>query len=201
MLTSRSEYRLILRQDNADLRLTEIGREVGLVSDARWQRFLDKKESIEKEKQRFLTQKISPDEEVNSVLAKYGENIDRGVRLSDIIKRPNITYDVLKELDPETKRLNLSKEIAEQVEIEFKYEGYIKRQSQQVEQLSKMEKIKIPKNFDFQSLEHVSQETKDKLSKINPVTLAQAARIGGVKPADISVLAVMIETHRYKLKV
>lgn len=201
MLTSRSEYRLILRQDNADLRLTKIGREVGLISDARWQRFLDKKESIEKEKQRFLTQKISPDEEVNSVLAKYGENIDRGVRLSDIIKRPNITYDVLKELDPETKRLNLSKEIAEQVEIEFKYEGYIKRQSQQVEQLSKMEKIKIPKNFDFQSLEHVSQETKDKLSKINPVTLAQAARIGGVKPADISVLAVMIETHRYKLKV
>ena len=201
MLTSRSEYRLILRQDNADLRLTEIGREVGLISDARWQRFLDKKESIEKEKQRFLIQKISPDEEVNSVLAKYGENIDRGVRLSDIIKRPNITYDVLKELDPETKRLNLSKEIAEQVEIEFKYEGYIKRQSQQVEQLSKMEKIKIPKNFDFQSLEHVSQETKDKLSKINPVTLAQAARIGGVKPADISVLAVMIETHRYKLKV
>ena len=201
MLTSRSEYRLILRQDNADLRLIEIGREVGLISDARWQRFLDKKESIEKEKQRFLTQKISPDEEVNSVLAKYGENIDRGVRLSDIIKRPNITYDVLKELDPETKRLNLSKEIAEQVEIEFKYEGYIKRQSQQVEQLSKMEKIKIPKNFDFQSLEHVSQETKDKLSKINPVTLAQAARIGGVKPADISVLAVMIETHRYKLKV
>ena len=201
MLTSRSEYRLILRQDNADLRLTEIGREVGLISDARWQRFLDKKESIEKEKQRFLTQKISPDEEVNSVLAKYGENIDRGVRLSDIIKRPNITYDVLKELDPETKRLNLSKEIAEQVEIEFKYEGYIKRQSQQVEQLSKMEKIKIPKKFDFQSLEHVSQETKDKLSKINPVTLAQAARIGGVKPADISVLAVMIETHRYKLKV
>ncbi len=201
MLTSRSEYRLILRQDNADLRLTEIGRGVGLISDARWQRFLDKKESIEKEKQRFLTQKISPDEEVNSVLAKYGENIDRGVRLSDIIKRPNITYDVLKELDPETKRLNLSKEIAEQVEIEFKYEGYIKRQSQQVEQLSKMEKIKIPKNFDFQSLEHVSQETKDKLSKINPVTLAQAARIGGVKPADISVLAVMIETHRYKLKV
>ena len=201
MLTSRSEYRLILRQDNADLRLTEIGREVGLISDARWQRFLDKKESIEKEKQRFLTQKISPDEEVNSVLAKYGENIDRGVRLSEIIKRPNITYDVLKELDFETKRLNLSKEIAEQVEIEFKYEGYIKRQSLQVEQLSKMEKIKIPKNFDFQSLEHVSQETKDKLSKINPVTLAQAARIGGVKPADISVLAVMIETHRYKLKV
>ena len=201
MLTSRSEYRLILRQDNADLRLTHIGREVGLISDERWQRFLDKKESIEKEKQRFLTQKISPDEEVNSVLAKYGENIDRGVRLSEIIKRPNITYDVLKELDFETKRLNLSKEIAEQVEIEFKYEGYIKRQSLQVEQLSKMEKIKIPKNFDFQSLEHVSQETKDKLSKINPVTLAQAARIGGVKPADISVLAVMIETHRYKLKV
>lgn len=201
MLTSRSEYRLILRQDNADLRLTHIGRDVGLISDERWQRFLDKKDSIEKEKQRFLTQKISPDEEVNSVLAKYGENIDRGVRLSDIIKRPNITYDVLKELDFETKRLNLSKEIAEQVEIEFKYEGYIKRQSLQVEQLSKMEKIKIPKNFDFQSLEHVSQETKDKLSKINPVTLAQAARIGGVKPADISVLAVMIETHRYKLKV
>lgn len=200
MLTSRSEYRLILRQDNADLRLTPIGHEVGLISDERWHRFLDKKDCIEKEKQRFLMQKVSPSDKVNAVLAKYGENIDRGFRLSDIIKRPNITYDVLKEIDLETKELNLSKDIAEQVEIEFKYEGYIKRQSLQVEQLSKMEKIKIPKNFDFQSLEHVSQETKDKLSKINPVTLAQASRIGGVKPADISVLAVMIETHRYKLK-
>lgn len=200
MLTSRSEYRLILRQDNADLRLTPIGHEVGLISEERWKRFLLKKECIEKEKQRFLTQKVAPSEDVNAVLSEYGENIDRVFRLCELIKRPNITYDVIKKIDPQTKELNLSKDAAEQVAIEFEYEGYIKRQAQQVEQLSKMEKIKIPKSFDFQSLEHISQETKDKLAKINPVTLAQAARIGGVKPADISVLAVMIETKRYTLK-
>lgn len=200
MLTSRSEYRLILRQDNADLRLTPIGHEVGLISEKRWQSFVEKKETIEKEKKRFLTAKVAATSEVNEILAKYGESIDRTYRLAELIKRPNLNYQIIKEIDSETRGLDISKEAAEQVEIEFQYEGYIKRQAIQVEQLSKMEKIRIPKDFDFQALEHVSQETKDKLSKVNPVTLAQASRIGGVKPADISVLAVMIETGRYKIK-
>ncbi len=200
MLTSRSEYRLILRQDNADMRLTPLGHDVGLISESRWNRFLEKKQAIEAETQRFLNEKIPATDETNAVLAKYGEKIDKTYKLAELIKRPSLNYGVIKELNPEAKDLNLPEEVAEQVEIEFKYEGYIKRQAVQIEQLNRMEKVKIPKGFDFQSLQHISQETKDKLTKVQPVTLAQAGRIGGVKPADISVLAVIIETHKYKIK-
>ena len=200
MLTSRSEYRLLLRQDNADERLTKIGYDAGLIDEARYQRFLDKQKTIEEEIQRLSVEKISPSEEVNKVLAQYGENIDRGMKLSELMKRPNITYEVIKNVDEKTKELNLTRDIYEQVEVKIKYDGYIKRQLQQVSMSDKLEKIKIPENIDYASIQHISTETRDKLAKIRPVTLGQASRIGGVKPADISVLMIMIESHHVAKK-
>ncbi len=197
MLTSRSEYRLILRQDNADMRLTDVGHKVGLISDERYQSFLTKKEMIATEIERITYQKVSATPEVNEILAKYGENLERGQKLGDLLKRPNLGYEVLKEIHKETKDLDLPYDVCEQVEIEIKYSGYIKRQNDQIDKSFKMEKVKIPTDFDFQSLKHISQETKDKLIKIRPITLAQASRIGGVKPADISTLAVIIESKKY----
>ncbi|MDE6138122.1 MAG: hypothetical protein K2F57_01470, partial [Candidatus Gastranaerophilales bacterium] len=129
------------------------------------------------------------------ILAQYEEHIDRGMRASELLKRPNITYKILKELDDSTKALNISKEVFEQVEVIIKYDGYIKRQEEQVDQASKLEKFKIPENIDYNSIEHISTETKEKLAKIKPKTLAQAARIGGVKPADISILMVMLDRN------
>ena len=200
MLTSRSEYRLLLRQDNADERLTEIGYKAGLIREERYQRFLNKQKTIEDEIQRLLSEKISPSDKVNEVLAKYGENIDRGLKLAELLKRPNVSYEVLKEADEKTRKLDLSRDVYEQIEVKIKYEGYIKRQIQQVGMSDKLEKIKIPEDIDYKAIKHISTETKDKLAKIRPVTLGQASRIGGVKPADISVLMVMIETHQLKNK-
>ena len=196
MLTSRSEYRLLLRQDNADERLTKIGYEAGLISEERYQSFLKKQQTIEDEIQRMKETKISPSEQVNAVLAKYGENIDRGLKLAELIKRPNITYDVLIEADKSTRNLKLTRDVYEQVEVKIKYDGYIKRQIEQVNMSGKLEKIRIPDDIDYKSIQHISTETRDKLAKIRPTTLGQASRIGGVKPADISVLMVMIETHK-----
>lgn len=198
MLTSRSEYRLLLRQDNADTRLTPIGHKIGLIDDVQYKIFTDKQISIENEQQRLLNTKIPATEKINSILAKYGENIERGMKLGELLKRPNIDYKILKELDEETAMLNLSRDIYEQVEILIKYDGYLKRQEYQVEQGSKLEKYRIPDNIDYSKLEHISSETRDKLSKIRPKTLAQASRIGGVKPADISVLMVMLDKHAFK---
>lgn len=198
MLTSRSEYRLLLRQDNADERLTKIGYESGLIDEKRYQSFLNKQKTIDDEITRLMSEKISPSDEVNKILSEYDENIDRGLKLSELIKRPNINYDVLKRIDEKTKKLNLSRDVYEQVEVKIKYDGYIKRQIQQVNMSGKLEKIRIPDDIDYASIQHISTETKDKLAKIRPVTLGQAARIGGVKPADISVLMVMIESHKLK---
>ena len=192
MLTSRSEYRLLLRQDNADERLTPIGHKMGLISDERYNRFLEKQRKIEKETERLKSVKVPPSEEVNNILAQYNENIDKGMKLAELVKRPNIDYKVLKEIDKETAQLNLSPEIYEEAEIKIKYDGYIKRQNRQVETLDKLEKIKIPADLDYDRLDHISTETKEKLAKVRPATLAQASRIGGVKPADISVLMVML---------
>ena len=192
MLTSRSEYRLLLRQDNADERLTEIGHKVGLVDDVQYQRFRDKQETIKNEIERLSKVKVSATQEVNDILAKYEEHIDRGIRLSELLKRPNITYDVIKQLDYESEVMNLSEDVFEEVEVLVKYDGYLKRQTQQVEQASKLEKYRIPENIDYSEIQHISTETKEKLAKIRPKTLAQASRIGGVKPADISVLMVML---------
>lgn len=197
MLTSRSEYRLLLRQDNADARLTPIGKKYGLIDDAQYKVFTDKQKAIEMELSRIKDAKISATEEVNSILAKYGEHMDRGMKISELLKRPNIDYNVIKEIDSTTNDLNISYDVAEQVEILVKYDGYLKRQEFQVEQASKLDKFKIPEDIDYSSIDHISSETKDKLSKIRPKTLAQASRIGGVKPADISILMVMLERHQF----
>ncbi len=193
MLTSRSEYRLLLRQDNADARLTPLGYKVGLISEERWAMFNKKQETIAAESERLAVDKVSANEGVNAVLAKYSEHIDRGIKLADLIKRPNIDYSILKELDSKTAEFDLPRDIYEQVEIEYKYAGYLKRQEQQVDIGDKLEKIKIPEDIDYYKIKHISTETKDILAKIRPANLAQASRIGGVKPADISVLMVILK--------
>ncbi len=197
MLTSRSEYRLLLRQDNADARLTPIGHKIGLIDDTQFEIFNKKQENIQKELIRIAETKLPATEEVNTILAKYGEHIDRGIKLAELLKRPNVDYKVLQEVDTETRELNLSRDVYEQVEILTKYDGYIKRQEFQVNQADKLEKYKIPDNIDYMRIEHISSETKEKLNKIRPKTLAQASRIGGVKPADISVLMVLLDKHTF----
>lgn len=194
MLTSRSEYRLLLRQDNADARLTPIGHKIGLIDDVQFKVFTDKQEQIEAEMKRLSEDKISNDDKtrVNGILAKYGESIERGIKLADLLKRPNIDYKILQEIDEKTAELNLPKDVYEQVEILLKYDGYLKRQEFHVEQSGKLEKFRIPDDIDYSKINHISTETKEKLEKIRPKTLAQASRIGGVKPADISVLMVML---------
>ncbi|MDD3435631.1 MAG: tRNA uridine-5-carboxymethylaminomethyl(34) synthesis enzyme MnmG [Candidatus Gastranaerophilales bacterium] len=194
MLTSRSEYRLLLRQDNADIRLTSIGHKIGLIDDTQFEIFTDKQKAIETELKRLGKEKIANDDRgrVNKILEKYNENIERGMKLSELLKRPGIDYKILKEIDTKTCELNLNKDVYEQVEILIKYDGYLKRQEFQVEQSSKLEKYKIPEDIDYSLIKHISTETKEQLEKIRPKTLAQASRIGGVKPADISVLMVML---------
>ena len=196
MLTSRSEYRLLLRQDNADARLTPIGHKIGLVDDAQYQRYLDKQEAIRNEQIRLEGLKIIASDEVNSILSKYEQHLDRGIKASELLKRPGIDYKVIKELDNETKELNISRDVYEQVDVIIKYDGYLKRQEEQVAQAGKLEKFKIPEDIDYSKIDHISSETKDKLSKIRPKDLAQASRIGGIKPADISVLMVMLDKHK-----
>lgn len=198
MLTSRSEYRLLLRQDNADERLTPIGHKIGLIDDTQFERFNKKQELIQIEKTRLEGLKIPATQEVNEVLAKYEEHLDRGIRASELLKRPNISYKILKEIDESTRELNIPKDVYEQIEVIVKYDGYIKRQQEQVDQAGKLEKFKIPENIDYNTIDHISTETKEKLSKIRPKNLAQASRIGGVKPADISILMVMLDKHMIK---
>ena len=196
MLTSRSEYRLLLRQDNADARLTPIGHKIGLIDEAQFFRFEEKQRLIKEESVRLESVKIPATDETNSILAKYGEHIDRGMRASELLKRPAINYKIISELDNATEKLQIPRDVYEQVEVIIKYDGYLKRQSEQVAQASKLDKFKIPDNIDYSKIDHISSETKDKLSKIRPKTLAQASRIGGIKPADISVLMVLLEKHK-----
>lgn len=198
MLTSRSEYRLLLRQDNADERLTEIGYKQGLVGEEQYQRFKTKMQTVEDEIERFRQTKVPATTENNEILSKIGEHINEGIRLAELIKRPNVTYDVVKDLDVDTKNLDFPYEVGEQVEIRLKYDGYIKRQKEQVELSSKADRIRIPDDIDYKKIQHISTETKEKLDKIRPTTLGQAARIGGVKPADIAVLSVLIESKVYR---
>lgn len=193
MMTSRSEYRLILRQDNADLRLTEKGYEIGLISEERYNRFLHKKELIKQEDERIKKVVISPSDKLNDILVSRGTApIKTGVRLSELIKRPQLDYKTLSEFD--TKRPDLPKEIFEQVEIEIKYEGYIKRQLSQINEMRRLENKKIDFIKDFKEIVGLRLEAQEKLNKVKPANIGQASRISGVSPADISVLLIYLST-------
>ncbi len=199
MLTSRSEYRLILRQDNADARLTPLGYRIGLINKERWIRFKDKQRKVKQEIQRLNKTRVSPGEEINNILADYSEEIKMNYSLAELIKRPGLNYEAISRLDKTARRSGFSREIREQAEVELKYAGYIQRQNAQINQAEKLEKIKIPADIDYQAINQLSQESRDCLSRIRPATLAQASRIGGVNPADISVLMVILESKRRQL--
>jgi len=193
MMTSRAEYRLLLRQDNADLRLTPIGYEKGLISEERYLKFKEKKRQIEEEIKRLEKTVVPPSERVNRFLEKMNSTpIASGVKLKDLLKRPEIDYDSLREIDDNMP--NLSFAVREQVSIAIKYEGYIKRQIVQVEQFKKLEKRKIPKDIDYEKIEGIRIEARQKLNKVKPESVGQASRIEGVSPADISVLLIYLES-------
>ncbi|KRL02491.1 tRNA uridine-5-carboxymethylaminomethyl(34) synthesis enzyme MnmG [Liquorilactobacillus hordei] len=193
LLTSRAEYRLILRHDNADMRLTELGHEIGLISDERYAQFEAKKAAIEAEKARLEGYRIKPNEQVNAFLAEKGAApLKDGVLASDFLRRPEVTYAELAEFIPEPTE-KIDNRVIEQVEIQIKYEGYIKKANQKVEKLKKMEAKKIPDRIDYSAIEGIATEARQKFEKIRPETLAQASRISGVNPADISILAIYIE--------
>ena len=197
MMTSRAEYRLLLRQDNADLRLTEIGYKIGLISDDRYNRFLIKKQNIEKEIERMKNKIIKPTEEVNNFLKNNNTSpITTGVRLSELIKRPELNYNILAEID--NNRPNLTKQEAEEVNISLKYEGYINLENEQVERFKKLENKKLPENINYEEIKGLRLEARQKLNKVRPLSVGQASRISGVSPADISVLLIYLETINRK---
>ncbi len=192
MMTSRSEYRLILRQDNADRRLTPLGHEIGLISDERFEKYNKKIELIAEERKRVEKAVISPSDKLNEMLvSRETSSIVSGVKLAELIKRPQLNYDLLEEFD--TERPNLPYEIFEQVEIDIKYEGYIKRQKAQVAEMHRLEVKKLPADIDYNSIIGLRLEAREKLSKIKPKNVGQASRISGVSPADISVLLIYLE--------
>lgn len=196
MMTSRAEYRLILRQDNADMRLTEKGYQVGMVTEERYGRFLKRKQEIDEEIERLSKVFVTPTEKVSEFLKSIGSSeLKSGIKLSELLKRPEITYEKLIEID-EARPLNIEKNVKEEVEILIKYEGYIKRQLQQAEQFRKTESKRIPEKIDYNSISGLRLEARQKLSEIRPGSIGQASRISGVSPADISVLLIYIEQMR-----
>ncbi len=195
MMTSRSEYRLILRQDNADLRLTEKGFEIGLISKARYDEFCEKKRMIEEETERLRGIVFPPSKEVNDFLESVGSTtVSSGIRASDMLKRPEVLYEGMAVLDKDRKIL--PKEVCEQVEISIKYEGYINRQIVQANQFRKMENKKIPESIDYEKIGGLRIEARQKLEKIRPASIGQASRISGVSPADIAVLVVYLKQNK-----
>ena len=197
MMTSRSEYRLLLRQDNADRRLTPLGYEIGLISKERFEKYNDKIALIAEERKRVEKAVISPSDELNDMLvSRETSPIISGVRLSELIKRPQLNYDLLAPFD--TERPDLPYEIFEQVEIDIKYEGYIKRQKAQVNEMHRLEVRALPKDLDYNSIIGLRLEAREKLSKIKPKNVGQASRISGVSPADISVLLIYLEKEGLK---
>ncbi|MEE0790650.1 MAG: tRNA uridine-5-carboxymethylaminomethyl(34) synthesis enzyme MnmG [Clostridia bacterium] len=198
MMTSRAEYRLLLRQDNADLRLTPIGYRVGLISEKRYNEFKNKKEMIEEEINRLKKTTIKPTEEVNQLLRKFNSSsIDTGVKLADLLKRTEITYEILQPIDIE--REDLPNEVKEEVEIQIKYEGYIKLQEEQVEKFKKLENKVIPEKIRYDEIKGLRLEARQKLDKVKPISVGQASRISGVSPADISVLLVYLDQMKGKI--
>ena len=191
MMTSRSEYRLILRQDNADERMTPIGRRVGLISDERYSKFLKKQELKANELERIKKTVIPPTDELNSLLvSRETSPINTGVKLVDLIKRPQLSYEILSSIDKDRPQLDAN--IFEQIEVEVKYEGYIKKQLAQVEQMRRMESKSLPTDLDYKTISGLRLEAQEKLNKVHPSNLGQAARISGVSPADISVLVIWL---------
>ena len=195
MMTSRAEYRLLLRQDNADLRLTEIGHEIGLITDERYNRFLTKKSNIEKEVERLKNTVVKPTEDVNKFLRLHGTTeITNGYKMSELLKRTEIKYSDLAEIDKNRPVLDEGEK--EEVEIQVKYEGYIKMEEEQVEKFKKLEKKRLPDNIDYFSIKGLCLEARQKLDKIKPNSIGQASRISGVSPADINVLLIYLQMNR-----
>lgn len=194
MMTSRAEYRLTLRQDNADLRLTQIGRDIGLVDDYRYEKFIEKKNLLEEELQRLKEVKINPTSDVNEFIVSLGSTeLKTGVTLAELIRRPELNYQVLAPLDHE--RPELPRSITLEVETEIKYEGYIKKQSVQINQFKKLEKKSIT-DVDFDDVKGLSNESRQKLKDLKPISIGQASRITGISPADINVLLIYLEQQR-----
>lgn len=195
MMTARAEYRLTLRQDNADLRLTQMGYDIGLVTKEKYERYLFRKENIEKELKRIKEIKINPTAENNEILERLGTTpIKNTQTLEELIRRPELGYDAVKEFDPE--RPELRRDIIEQVEIEIKYSGYIKKQNIQIGQFKKLEKRYLEKDLNYEEVQGLRNEAREKLMKIRPESIGQAARITGVSPADINVLLIYLERKR-----
>ena len=199
MMTSRAEYRLLLRQDNADLRLTPIGHEIGLISDERYAKFQEKEKNIQKEIKRLKNLVVKPTDKVNSFLEKCGTSaLTTGTKMAELLKRPEITYKVLREIDEEMPFL--TKQEAEEVEIQLKYEGYIKMQEAQVEKFKKLETKLLPEDIDYETVQGISLEARQKLNKFKPRSIGQASRISGISPADVSVLLIYLQTINKQAK-
>jgi len=195
MMTSRAEYRLLLRQDNADLRLTEIGHNVGLISDERYDRFLQKKENIEREIERLKNTVVKPTEKVNKFLVEQGTTpLNTGSKMAELLKRTEITYKALQEIDEDRPELSIAEK--EEVEIQIKYEGYIKMEQEQVEKFKKLENKKLSEDIDYSSIKGLRIEAMQKLNKIKPTSIGQASRISGVSPADINVLLIYLQIKK-----
>ena len=202
MMTSRAEYRLLLRQDNADLRLTEIGHEIGLIDEERYNKFCKKRELIEREISRLNETMVGANSKVQEFLEKNGSTaLKTAASLADLIKRPELSYEQIAPLDSERQMLYetpfyqeaITKEVIEQINIELKYDGYIRRQKSQVEHFKKLEKKKIPDDIDYEQIHNLRKEARQKLNAIRPENIGQASRISGVSPADISVLLIYLK--------
>lgn len=229
MMTSRAEYRLLLRQDNADLRLTDIGHEIGLIDDDRYEDFCLKRDYIDAEIRRMNSIMVGANKTIQEFLASHSSStLGTAASLAELIRRPELSYEVVWELDPgrlacdevimgawdeeqfesikekrangvdEFETLHLTKEIVEQINIAIKYEGYISRQQQQVEHFKKMEKKLIPADLDYEDVSNLRKEARQKLSQIRPASIGQASRISGVSPADVSVLLIYLEARKSK---
>ncbi|MBX9770464.1 MAG: tRNA uridine-5-carboxymethylaminomethyl(34) synthesis enzyme MnmG, partial [Candidatus Obscuribacterales bacterium] len=194
MMTSRSEYRLLLRQDNADTRLTPMGREIGLVDDHRWNLYETKQIGIAGERKRLQSVRIHPSAEWQATLREFDEELKQPATLEELLRRPRVPYSAIEKMSPASE---LSKfEWSLELETEVKYAGYIERQKAQVKQAERLDNVKLPLDIDYMKMENLAKEAREKLTRIKPITLGQASRIGGITPADVSVLLVFLEARR-----